>query len=258
MNVALMCIAKDEDNYIDEWIEYHRKLGISKIIIYQNQWRYHGKYLHSDFVELVEFDMTHPQPWCYDDFIDKYYNQFDWAGFIDVDEYVVLKHYNNISDFLENYNEFDSLGLHWNMFGSGGQEFHGDYSLVRRFTRCRWILDSHVKSFIHLSKVKNTLKFVFWSHNVDAPNHTITVDKARFINGDRDDGDTSTHRDIAYINHYYIKTPHEWMWKMKRGEPTDCQDWFPPNHEQVLYNIFNSPQYNEYEDWTAYNFMFNS
>ena len=42
MKTALVCIAKEEDNYIDEWIKYHLKLGFNDIFVYQNDWRYAG------------------------------------------------------------------------------------------------------------------------------------------------------------------------------------------------------------------------
>lgn len=40
MKVALVCIAKDEDNYIKEWINYHLSIGFSKIYVYQNDWNF--------------------------------------------------------------------------------------------------------------------------------------------------------------------------------------------------------------------------
>ena len=36
MKIALVCIAKNEDNYIKEWITYHKKLGFDDIFIYEN------------------------------------------------------------------------------------------------------------------------------------------------------------------------------------------------------------------------------
>ena len=53
MNVALVCIAKNEDNYIEEWVNYHLKLGFDKIFIYQNDWR---TSLENERVEKIEFD----------------------------------------------------------------------------------------------------------------------------------------------------------------------------------------------------------
>lgn len=40
MKTALVCIAKDEDHYIAEWIKYHTKLGFDEIFVYENSWRY--------------------------------------------------------------------------------------------------------------------------------------------------------------------------------------------------------------------------
>ena len=34
MKIALVCLAKNEDFYIDEWIKYHTKLGFDHIYIY--------------------------------------------------------------------------------------------------------------------------------------------------------------------------------------------------------------------------------
>jgi hypothetical protein len=34
MKTALACIAKNEDNYIDEWIKYHTKIGFDFIYVY--------------------------------------------------------------------------------------------------------------------------------------------------------------------------------------------------------------------------------
>ena len=33
MKVALVCIAKNEDNYIQEWINYNLKLGFDKTLV---------------------------------------------------------------------------------------------------------------------------------------------------------------------------------------------------------------------------------
>ena len=54
---ALVCIAKNEDHYIDEWLRYHLKLGFGRIFVYQNNWRYVGdSRQYGESVEWVEFD----------------------------------------------------------------------------------------------------------------------------------------------------------------------------------------------------------
>lgn len=56
MKVALAAIAKNEDHYIDEWINYHLKLGIDDIVIYMNDWRYKKTSPHCDRLTLIDFD----------------------------------------------------------------------------------------------------------------------------------------------------------------------------------------------------------
>lgn len=34
MKTAIVCIAKNEDNYINEWIKYHTKLGFDYVCVY--------------------------------------------------------------------------------------------------------------------------------------------------------------------------------------------------------------------------------
>lgn len=251
MNIALVCIAKNEDNYIDQWIDYHFKLGVSKVFIYQNNWRYNGKYINNSSVELIEYDGVNKQLDAYNSFIQNYYNQFDWAGFLDVDEFVVLKQQNNLADFLANYSEYNSLGLNWSVFSSNGLQFNGDYSLVKRFTRCRKELIREIKTFINFNKAKNRLHFNY-PHSISQSNCTIAVDKTHFINGPLHTADIKD-REIAYINHYIVKTRQEWDQKMARGWP-----WPAPivaNYKELWFKKWNAPQYYEYEDLTAYNFI---
>lgn len=42
MKSLLLCIAKDEDLYLAEWLAYHTKLGFTNICVIQNNWQYKG------------------------------------------------------------------------------------------------------------------------------------------------------------------------------------------------------------------------
>ena len=69
MKVALFTLAKDEDNYIEEFLDYYIKLGFDDIFVYQNNWRAN---LNNDFsgkVHLVEYDGEAPQVPGMKDFI---------------------------------------------------------------------------------------------------------------------------------------------------------------------------------------------
>ena len=253
MKVALVCIAKNEDNYIDEWLDYHLKLGFTKIFLHQNDWRYHGKHIGNDRVQLIEYDGIHKQVPAYNGFMHKHCNNYDWAGFMDIDEFVVLKQHSNILDFLFEYNDYYAVGLNWSVFGSNGRTFDGEYSLIKRFTKCRKRFIDEIKCFVNFNLAKDTLQFTWNPHNVEGIDKTIAVDKSHYINGpwNREHG---AGREIAYINHYYTKTREEFRQKMDRGWPLPMPD--PKGVEEQYYNERNTPEFNEYEDLTAYNFMY--
>ena len=252
MNVALVCIAKNEDHYIDEWIDYHFKLGFTKAFVYQNNWRYSGKYISNSSVELIEFDGVNKQLDAYNNFIQNNYDKFDWAAFMDVDEFIVLKKWSNISDFLAEYKDFYSLGLNWSMFSSNHLQFDGQYSLVKRFTRCKKEFLEQIKTLINFNKAKNLLHFNS-PHSIREMNCTVAVNKTHYINGPLNRAPLSD-RQIAYINHYNVKTKKEWDQKMARGWPWPAP--IVPNYQVLWFKKWNQPEFYQLEDFSAYNFFF--
>lgn len=68
MKTCICLIAKDEDNYIKEWSEYHLKLGFDDIFVFQNDWRCKVNDLNKH-VHLIEYDGEAKQNQCYNEFI---------------------------------------------------------------------------------------------------------------------------------------------------------------------------------------------
>ena len=116
MNIALVAIAKNEDDYIEEWIRYNLKLGFTKIFIYQNDWRIkESQYIESikDKLVLIPFDgeptkYYNKQLEAYNFFIDEHYIEYDWAAFFDVDEFLYVRNM-KLEDFLNKYNSCKSI-----------------------------------------------------------------------------------------------------------------------------------------------------
>ncbi len=137
MNIALVAIAKNEDHYIDEWLQYHFNLGFTKAFVYQNNWRYAGdKTQYGDKVEWIEFDGEVQQLPAYNDFLFNRSEGFDFAAFIDVDEFIVLNKDPDINTFLEDYTDEFAVGLNWKVFGDSNLDFCGQWSVLERFTWC--------------------------------------------------------------------------------------------------------------------------
>jgi hypothetical protein len=239
--VALVCIAKNEDNYIQEWVEYHKKLGFDTIFIYQNDWVCN---LEDNSIVKIELNGDCKQIVAYNNFIKEYHNEYEWAAFFDVDEFLVLKKHNNIKDFLCDYSSFNSIGVNWVVFGNNGlTEVNGEYSLLKRFTKRQKDINPHVKNIVKL--LPNVVMDV---HN---PLGTWYDAQGNQHQGSfNHDGNI----DIVQLNHYFCKTKEEYQLKIERGRADLSKshpDWVRKWSDYDLGNT------NEVEDLIAYDFFFN-
>lgn len=236
MKVALVCIAKNEDSYIQEWIDYNKKLGFDNIFIYQNDWRCS---IEDPKVIKLEFDGSNKQVQAYNHFIKSNLNNYDWAAFFDVDEFLALKKHNNIKDFIQEYSDYNAIGINWYLFGDNGHEGVDDeYSVLKRFTKRQSSINPHIKSIIKL-----TSNVVMDVHN---PNCLWTnTDKKTNMGPFNKPGND----DIAVINHYFGKTKQEFLLKCERGRADTTT--------KRKLDEFDSHNFNDVEDLSAYNFYNN-
>ena len=234
MKVALVCIAKNEDPYIQEWIDYNKKLGFDDIFIYQNDWRWDGE---SENVHKFEIDGINKQREAYTHFIKKHKNEYEWAAFFDVDEFLVLKKHENIHSFINDYSDYPAIGINWFLFGdSGVKTINNEYSVVKRFTMRKSTIDQHVKCVVKLSN-----NFIMGVHN---PNHTWYDTNGQQHTGPFNIGGPN---DVVQLNHYFTKTEEEFLLKCERGRAD-------ANNKRTV-NEFQHHNFNEVEDLTAYNFF---
>ena len=236
MKVALVCIAKNEDHYIDEWIDYHKKVGFDDIFIYQNNWRWSGE---SENAHKIDFDGKNLQIVAYNNFLVTYKDKFDWVAFFDVDEFLVLKKHKNIKEFLGDYSNFDAVGINWVLFGNNRHDkVDSEYSLIKRFTKRQSNVNQHIKSIVKVNKNLNMI-----IHNPTNP--WVNTEKKYNVGPFNFDGSI----DIAQINHYFCKTREEFVEKINRGKADN------PTIRSM--DEYDSHNFNDIEDLTAYNFIYN-
>ena len=228
MKVALVCIAKDEDEYIKEWIDYHKKLGFDSIFIFENNWRCKVK---DDIVTAIEFDGVVKQIPAYNAFIERFGYDYDWAAFIDVDEFVVLKKHENIKEFLKDYDSVENgIAINWVLFGNNGHEEPSEkYSVLERFTKREAIPNSHIKTFLKMKR------FLVKMVNPHHPNVMLNDTNLSEIIGPFN---TKGNIDVAQINHYFCKTLPEFRKKIARGRADiktirRIDDWESNNKNEV-------------------------
>jgi hypothetical protein len=207
MKVALVCVAKNEEHYIQEWIDYNKKLGFDDIFIYTNDWDYSNP---DPNIHIHAINGVNKQTISYKHFLSNHRTKFNWVAFFDVDEFLVLKKHNNIKEFLTNYQEHKGVGINWVLFGDNNQGtvINNNYSVLERFTKRQQDFNPHIKSIVNLDVIGS------FNMGVHYPNTPIIDTKYEIIRG-------SLHKkgslEIAQINHYFCKTYEEFLKKVERG-----------------------------------------
>jgi hypothetical protein len=238
MKVSLVCIAKDEDNYIKEWIDYHKKLGFDDIFIYENNW---DSNVNEENVHTIKMDGEIKQIESYNHFIKEYYSKYDWVAFIDVDEFITLKKHKDIKDFILEFG-VNSIAMNWVIFGSNGHDtiVNNNYSVLDRFTKRQNSVNPHIKTLLKLESPG--IRMLDPHHPnvklIDTNNNIITSPL-----------NYQGNVDIIQINHYFCKTIIEFQHKVNRGR---ADTYFKRSvNEWYDYDI------NEIEDLTSLNFFKN-
>ncbi len=238
MKISLVCIAKDEDNYIKEWIDYHKKLGFDDIFIYENNW---DSNINEENVHTIKMDGEIKQIESYNHFIKEYYGKYDWVAFIDVDEFITLKKHKDIKDFILEFG-VNSIAMNWVIFGSNGHDtiVNNNYSVLDRFTKRQNSVNPHIKTLLKLESPG--IRMLDPHHPnvklIDTNNNVITTPL-----------NYEGNVDIIQINHYFCKTLSEFQHKINRGRAD--------THIKRSINEWYDYDINEIEDLTSLNFFKN-
>lgn len=125
--LSICAIVKDEDDYLVEWVRYHRAAGVEKFHIFDN-----GSaspvmdvlrdYVAAGFVNTYLTRQSPAQIPAYNYFLQRFAGESFWVAFIDVDEFLVPVCHNDLKTLLRDYEPFAGLAVNWLMFGSSGHK----------------------------------------------------------------------------------------------------------------------------------------
>ena len=130
-SVGIVAIARFEDLYINEWIQYHLGLGFNHIYVYDNS--YDGEKPLSEIISPMYMDRTtivpaHNKPAFQKQAYESGYATFgklhDYLLFIDIDEFFTLIRHKDICEYVEFLEEkcpgFQDARFHWEMYDDNG------------------------------------------------------------------------------------------------------------------------------------------
>jgi hypothetical protein len=219
--VCLVAILKDEEPFLDEWIVYHRMLGIDHFFLYDDHPDFPLRELlkpYREYVTVIDWcgmDKTFTgrsnQIKAYTHALDHYASTFDWVLYLDGDEFVVLHKHENVQDFLADFEDCSAVSLNWHVFGHNGYYDNPEGLITASLTRRMRTPGKCAKTFTRSS----TIRDIGSPHccNLKYGKH-VDPNGRPFQNGLLYPGLTER----ACVNHYQCRSFKNWMDRVDRGD----------------------------------------
>jgi hypothetical protein len=212
--VEVICIAKHEDPYVEEWVAYNLKLGFDYVTVYDNgltlDWlpaRFPG------CVTVVPWPGVAQQLPAYNNFLARRGDEDLWAAVIDVDEFIVLKRHPDIKTLIRDCcaERGGALAINWVLYGSNGHLEQAPQPVTKRFTRRGAGINKHVKCIVYTKHAAS----MNIHYPILKPGHVqYDCDGLVFEGPFNEAGNGQT----ARINHYFTKSLAEFGMKVARGK----------------------------------------
>lgn len=179
---SLLCaIARNENRYLKEWIDYHYNLGFDKIIIFDNNdtefipfdnveiINYRGKHISNPKENMFCYPSNGIQEEAYNDCYFNHSNNYDWIAYLDIDEFLVLDNDLKVNEFLSQdiFKDIDAIQINWEMYDDNDRIYYENIPVNERFTRvskkqychCKTIVKTNLPNFVslkmHYAEIRN-------------------------------------------------------------------------------------------------------
>lgn len=228
--LSLVCIAKYEEAYIKEWIDFHLCVGIDRIYVYDNDSpdlrRILQPYIEKGVVVYKEIHGKARQLDAYNDAVYFFKNRTRYMAFLDVDEFLVSEDFNQslksvIRLIFRKKLLCGGIAVNWRVYGSSGYKKAPVGYVIENFCyRCKndgqgndcikTIANPRmIKSFEHV----HYPAYIYGVHNIDESGNVVygwsnPVEQTRLIR----------------VNHYFTKSEEEWIMRRSRGKADTMDD----------------------------------
>jgi len=221
MKTAVCLIIKDENEYLEEWLLHHIKVGFDHFMIYDNGSKNCIGELRNKLTDkgIIKPGIVSVYTWkdnevgsqcrAYKHACEQVipYTGIDWMLFIDTDEFYTSNTMNVKEDLtiLEKlYGKFDALGLSWRMYGN--DPYFETRQPIEKYNQ--YHTNGHIKSIVRPSAV------------INFPDPHKAIIKGRYINEDGLEVKRPIcrhHSKFVWIKHIYTRSLPEWKEKIERG-----------------------------------------
>ena len=260
MSSALVCIAKMEHLYIEEWVRYYLHIGFDAIYIYENdeEPKYAEMLKMYPQVTVIPFPgvgspVRSVQYYMLEAFCRDHKDKYKWIAHFDCDEFLVMKKHKTVNEFCQDYlgNEEGGIGICWAHFGDNGHSKYTPEPVTFRFTKREDVMKNgraYIKCIVCSSCIDKYIDF-----------HIPELKKGAIKNTN---GDILKYReikevaiDVVQLNHYLCKSREEFGRKRIRGQAgvpsTHPNKFGKGDNGRYSMSFFNRNNINDIEDFAA-------
>lgn len=217
-NLAIVAIAKNEGDYIKEWVEFHKYVGASKIILYDNDSTDDmadkiREDIDSGFVIYRQIHGKGQQCVAYNLALKEFGGMFKLMAIIDCDEFLYSVKgslSNKLLEYFTKYRRCGGIVINWCMYGSSGYISNPHIGGVLDTFLYRAEIGKRATDLV--KSVVDPDRVVGFFANPHTPDYIIGC-FAYDLNGKRVSGPFNAgikeYGDIR-INHYFTKSLEEW------------------------------------------------
>ncbi|MFC1784124.1 glycosyltransferase family 92 protein [Candidatus Neomarinimicrobiota bacterium] len=266
--LGLVAIFRGEDDYLVEWIEFHKMMGVDHFILYDNGLEKSSQVLLKPYIEKglvthIPFpdvpglrdgrnaDTLSIQQMAYADFIIRFRSHFKFIIQLDIDEFLFPKSHNSITDALKQFDDskLARIEVNWTNFGDSGHLTKPSGLVISNFTKSGNNVVRHtVKSISNTRYLSKRFAYT----NVHRFSHRFSLKDifTKLLLGEPIIVKGKIANDLFQLNHYITKSKEEFIDKGKKFK----KGWQTGKKTKELYTELNS-QFNHVDNKNILRFL---
>jgi hypothetical protein len=210
--LSAFVIYHNEADYLREWLEFHKLVGVERFYMYNNFSTDHHRevlepYIADGTVIHREWPVEPAQMAGYRDVLEHYRDETHWLGLFDIDEFLFSPTGEKVSEVLRGFEEFPAVGVNEISFGTSGHMTQQPGLAIENFVR-RCTLDKPrnriIKSIVQPTQVVDLGSDPHYFRYADG--RLAVTEKKEELRGSLT---KSVSVDLLRINHYITRSQAE-------------------------------------------------
>lgn len=211
-------IVKNEDQYIDHFVEIHKHLGVEFFLFFDRSANpLSEKFKGRTDIQVIHFPEPNRHAHAWREGVKFFQGKSKWVQFIDIDQVVVPKNTNDIKVMLQPYEKYGSLCLNWHSFGSNGLEnepstYVSTYEAYTKRAAGETPINNHIQSIVQPDKAL----IQTWNDPHHPPLKVGETQINENFQAFKGPFNKPPSQNIGFIAHYYTRSRQYWAHKISK------------------------------------------